>query len=116
VRLVAHDAEGSGTIVKARYSCPAVYAFGVPVVFMEFTALGYQQYLAGALVPILWCMFHALSCLSYQAEKEKMSPRFATFYEYGNSKIQSPHAPLAALLASALNSFQFAGAVCAVDR
>jgi len=44
VRLVVKDAEGGGTIMEARYSCPAVYAFGVLAMFMELMALSYHQY------------------------------------------------------------------------
>jgi len=75
VRLVVQDAQGDGTITEARYSCPAVYAFGVLAVFMELMALHYHQYLPAALVPIVWCIFHAFSCLSYQTEKEKMDAK-----------------------------------------
>jgi len=75
VRLLVQDAEGGGTIMKARYSCPAVYAFGVLVLFVELVALRYHQYLPAVLLPIFWCIFHAFSCLSYQTEKEKMDAK-----------------------------------------
>ncbi len=31
---------------------------------MELMALHYRQYLPAALVPIVWCIFQAFSCLS----------------------------------------------------
>jgi hypothetical protein len=75
VRLVVRNAEVGGTIMEARYSCPAVYAFGVLAVFMELMALRDHQYFLAVLYPILWCVFHAFGCFSYQTEKEKIDAK-----------------------------------------
>jgi len=61
--------------MEARYSCPAVYAFGVLAVFMELMALRDHQYFLAVLYPILWCVFHAFGCFSYQTEKEKIDAK-----------------------------------------
>jgi len=63
---------GDASVVEVRYICPLFYGVVAACAVVELWFILRHAGAVTVLLPIFWCIFHAVGCMAFQMDKENL--------------------------------------------